>query len=357
MTTQVDQARADAFAGQALEMLNHASLTFLTSVGQRTGLLDTMGKLDTPATSQGIANAAGLQERYVREWLGGMVTGGIVEYDRTSRTYRLPPEHAASLTRAAGINNMASWAEALLVLSQVEDQVVESFRHGGGVPYSAYPRFQTIMAQLSGQVFDAALLDTILPLVPGLPERLQQGIRVADIGCGSGHAINLMARAYPNSRFVGFDFSEEGIGRARAEASAWGLTNAEFVVRDVSELGTREEFDFITSFDAIHDQAHPADVLQGIATALKPDGVYLMVDEGGSSELADNTDFPLAPMLYTVSTFHCMTVSLALGGDGLGTMWGEQKARQMLAEAGFKNVTVSRVEGDIENNYYVARKQ
>lgn len=354
-TEQLDETKVEESAEQMLTLLNQAGLALLISVGYRTGLFDKMAALP-PSTSEQIAEAAGLNERYVREWLGGMVVGRFVEYDKDTKTYRLPPEKAAVLTRAAGTNNMATWAQIFSLLGNVEDQIVESFRNGGGVPYSAYPKFQKIMSELSGQVNDASLIDVTLPLVPGLPERLERGIDVADIGCGSGHAINLMARAYPNSRFTGYDFSEEGIAAARREAEAWGLSNTSFIVQDAAKLDATEQYDFITTFDAIHDQASPATVLANIARELKPDGVYLMVDEGGSSELAENLDFPLAPLLYSVSTFHCMTVSLALGGAGLGTMWGEQLARWMLNDAGFTNVTVKHVEGDIENNYYIARK-
>jgi SAM-dependent methyltransferase len=128
------------------------------------------------------------------------------------------------------------------------------------------------MAEESGAVHDAALVDTILPLVPGLPERLLEGIDVADIGCGQEHAINLMGRAFPRSRFVGVDFSEEGIRAGRTEANRLGLTNVQFDVRDVTELGERDRFDLVTAFDAIHDQIQPAKVLAGIREALRLTG-------------------------------------------------------------------------------------
>jgi SAM-dependent methyltransferase len=356
MTTQtIDATRAEAFAGRMVDLLNSGALALMTSVGHRVGLFDAMAALP-PATSDAIARAAGLQERYVREWLGAMVTGRVVEYDPAAGTYALPPEHAACLTRAAGSDNLAAATQFIPLLAQVEDGVVASFRNGGGVPYSAYPRFQRLMAEDSAAVHDAALIDAILWLVPGLPERLAAGIDVADVGCGSGHAINLMARAFPASRFAGYDISEEGIRAARAEAETLGLENARFEVRDVTALDLHGRFDLITAFDAIHDQAHPAQVLTGIARALRPDGVFLMVDIRASSNLEENLDLPMAPFLYTASTMHCMTVSLALAGDGLGTMWGEQTARRMLAEAGFTRVQVEQVEGDAFNAYYIATK-
>src|SRR4051794_36200178 len=350
-----DHARSEAFVGRMMDVLNGASIALMTSIGHQVGLFDAMATLP-PSTSQQIADAAGLNERYVREWLGAMLTGGVVTYDPVDGAYALPAEHAAWLTRAAGTDNFAAQAQFIPLLAEVEQPLIDCFRAGGGVPYSAYPRFQQLMAEVSGATHDAALIDTILPLVPGLPARLAAGIDVADIGCGRGHAVNLMARTFPNSRFGGYDFSEEGTQGGRDEAQRLGLTNARFEARDVTNLDAREQFDLITAFDAIHDQAQPAQVLAGIAEALRPDGVFLMVDIGASSHAHENMEFPLAPMMYTISCMHCMTVSLALDGTGLGAMWGEQNARELLAEAGFTHVDVKRIEDDLTDSCYVATK-
>src|SRR5437867_3544339 len=144
-TMELDQAKAEAFGGQMVGILNGGLLAFMTSIGHRTGLFDKMATLP-PSTSQQIADATGLNERYVREWLGGMVTGRIVEYDPAGKTYRLPPEHAVSVTRAAGPNNLASFLQFMSLMGNVEDRIVDCFQKGGGVPYSAYPQFQAIMA-------------------------------------------------------------------------------------------------------------------------------------------------------------------------------------------------------------------
>jgi 2-polyprenyl-3-methyl-5-hydroxy-6-metoxy-1,4-benzoquinol methylase len=359
MTTEaapkIDQAKAMAFAGQVIGMYNGACLGLLTSIGHQTGLFDKMAELP-PSTSDQIAQAAALNERYVREWLGAMTTGRVVEYDPSNKTYVLPPEHAASLTRAAGPGNLAAMAMFFSEMGLVELKVIDAFRNGGGVPYSAYPRFQELMAHESGQVFDATLINVTLPLVPGLVDKLKAGIDVADVGCGSGHAINLMARAFPNSRFTGYDFSDEGVAAGKKEAKEAGLSNATFEVQDASTLDAKERFDLITVFDAIHDQAKPRQVLKNIANALKPDGVFLCVDIAASSNLEENMDHPLAPFLYSISTLHCMTVSLALDGEGLGTVWGEQKANELLREAGFTKIDTEHVEGDILNSYYICRQ-
>jgi len=355
-TPTLDQARAEAFAEKMLSVLNNGALALMTSIGHRTGLFDIMAELP-PSTSAQIARAAGLHERYVREWLGSMVTGRIVEYDPATDTYFLPPEHAASLTRAATPNNLAMQTQYIPLLGAVEDGIVKSFRNGGGVPYAAYPRFQQVMAEESDQTVAAALIDSILPLVPGLTESLRSGIEMLDVGCGRGHALNVMARAFPQSRFTGYDFSEEGIATATAEAQAWKLTNIRFAVKDVTTVDEVDRYSFITAFDAIHDQARPRKVLKRIANALRPDGTFLMQDIAASSYVHKNLDHPLAPFLYTISCMHCMTVSLALNGEGLGAVWGEEKARQLLAEVGFTKVEVHRLPHDSLNNYYIATKK
>jgi len=350
---ELDEAKVEAFAGRMVGVINDACLGLMAGLGHETGLFDVMAGLE-PSTSEQIAKAAGLDERYVREWLGAMVTGGIVDYEPGQAAYALPPEHAAALTRAAGPDNLARIAQDLSMLAEVEQQVLKAFHTGEGVPYSAYPRFQAIQAEESREVFDLALVAGIVPLVPGLADRLNAGIDALDIGTGHGHAVNVLAKAFPASRFRGLDKSEEGIAAARAEAAAWGLDNAEFQVGDSTEPAG--SYDLITAFDVIHDLAHPTRTLAALAGALREGGVFLMGDIAASSRVEENIDHPLCPALYAFSVFYCMSVSLGEGGEGLGTVWGEQTARRMLAEAGFHHVDVHRVEGDILNVYYTASR-
>src|SRR5208283_94052 len=204
---------------------------------------------------------------------------------------------------------------------------------------------------MSGVVFDNALVDVVLPLVDGLIERLHSGADVADFGCGSGHAINVMAQAFPASRFTGIDFSDEAIAAGIQEAADRGLANATFESHNLPELDKVAAYDVVTVFDAIHDQAHPARVLENIYRALRPGGVLLMADIKASSRLEDNVGVPMSTYLYTTSLMHCMTVSLALDGAGLGAAWGTQLATAMLAEAGFDDVRVAEIESDPLNNY------
>ncbi len=352
---RMDTARADAFMDQLVTMLNSGALALMTSIGHRTGLFDSMGEMP-PSTSEQIAAASGLNERYVREWLGAMVVGGIVEHSPEGKLYWLPLEHASCLTRQSEIENLAVYAQYISVLGGVEDRIIDCFRNGGGVPYSEYNRFHEVMAEDSGQTVIPALIDSILPLVPGLREALEQGIEVLDVGCGRGRAINLLAKTFPNSRFIGYDLSEEAIAAAMAEAETTGARNVAFEAKDLTHFPVEEEFHLITAFDAIHDQARPDTVLSGIAAALRHGGTFLMQDIAGSSHVHNNVEHPIGAFLYTISCMHCMSVSLAQEGAGLGAMWGEEKAQEMLQQAGFSNVEVKSLPHDIQNSYYVASK-
>ena len=355
---EFDAAKSKAFAGQFLAALNYGSLCLMASIGHRTGLFDSMQGLP-PSTAKEIADRSRLNERYVREWLGAMVTGGVVEVDATSTRYTLPAEHAAFLTRAAGADNIGVFAQYIAVMGGVEDKIVECFKNGGGVPYAEFPRFHAVMAEDSGQSVLSSLETHILPLVPGLTDQLAKGIKVLDVGCGSGRIINKLAGLFPNSRFTGIDLSPEAVSSARAEASRMGLQNAEFIIRDLSdfhETAEIEAFDVITTFDAIHDQGQPLNVLKGIQRALKADGLYLMQDIKASSHVHKNIGHPIGTFLYAISTMHCMTVSLAQGGEGLGAMWGEEKTREYLEKAGFQSVETNEMAHDIQNNWYVVRK-
>ena len=210
----IDLGVAERFGERIAGALNDASLALMLSIGHQAGLLDTLGRRP-PSTAADIAGSSGLQERYVREWLAAMTTAGVVVYDPSAGTYELPLEHAACLTRAAGPDNLARLAQFIPLMATVERPLLDCFRASGGVPYSEYGDFHRIMAEESAASHDVGLLTEVLPLAPGLTDRLTTGIDVLDVGCGSGHALNLLAEAFPESRFVGYDFSEEGIARGR----------------------------------------------------------------------------------------------------------------------------------------------
>ena len=199
---------------------------------------------------------------------------------------------------------------------------------------------------------------TCCPLVPGLRDALERGIRVLDVGCGSGRTINRLAELFPRSTFEGRDLSREAIDAAVHDAREKEISNAAFVTEDLSDFEHAAEpdaFDLVTTFDAIHDQAKPLNVLKGIRRTPRPSGVYVMQDIRASSHVIGNIDHPLGTLLYAVSCLHCMTVSLAQGGEGLGAMWGEERTREYLRAAGFTSVDVHQLRHDIQNNWYIVR--
>jgi ubiquinone/menaquinone biosynthesis C-methylase UbiE len=334
----LDEVKAKACVARIAGFYNGTAITLMIDVGFRTGLWDAAAI--GPATSHDLAARAGLQERYVREWLGAVTSAGIVEYDAPSGVFTLPPEHAHSLSGNGGSNRAAN-APLLTYLGKHVSSVVSAFKNGGGVPYSQYrPEFTGFMDERFRREYDQFLLDGYIRKVTGMESRLQSGISVCDIGCGTGHNVNLLAKAFPRSRFTGYDIAADAIDRAREEAAKMGLTNARFEVQDATKLPDDAKFDLITTFDAVHDQANPQAALHEISRCLVPSGTYLMIDIKASSKLEKNLENPMSPYLYAVSTMHCMTVSLAENGAGLGTCWGQELALEMLTKAGLTDVEI-----------------
>jgi ubiquinone/menaquinone biosynthesis C-methylase UbiE len=349
----LDQARINHLLERLFAALNGSALAVFVSIGHKSGLIKTMLQMP-PATSEQIAERAGLQERYVREWLGGMVVCGIVDYAPDQSTYVLPPEHAVVLTGNAGPNVIAAHTEFIPILAGVEPYILECFRSGGGPPREVYGFSGCVPVNDSNT--DADLLRNSVELVPKLTKSLRDGIDAADFGCGKGHFVNVMAKAFPNSRFTGYDFLDDSISVARAEAESWGVMNARFELQDVADLDAPDAFDLITTMDVIHDLAKPGAVLKTIYRSLRSGGTYLMGDVRASTNLHENIGQPLAPYAFLWSLAGCMPASLRQSGEGLGSMWGEQKALEYLGDAGFRDVAVVKPEGDVINSYYICRK-
>src|SRR5262245_5139904 len=204
----IDSAKAEAFAERLLRVLNDGALCLMIAVGHRVGLFDAMRELP-PSTSDEIARHTGLNERYVREWLGAMVTGRVVDVDPQTNRFSLPQEHTAFLTRAAGADNIAVFSQYISLLGSVEDEIVACFKNGGGVPYGKFPRFHAVMAEDSGQSVLSSLESYIVPLVPGLAEQLAKGITMLDVGCGRGRIMNRLAELDPRRRLTGRVFASE----------------------------------------------------------------------------------------------------------------------------------------------------
>lgn len=357
MTTSAVQEQQLAEVEEHLvTVLNHGALAVMLSIGHRTGLFDALAEGGATSSAE-LAASTGLHERYVREWLGAVTAGRIVDLDPATGAYRLRSEVSELATRQ-GSANLAVFAQYIALMGSVEDEVVRCFREGGGLGYEHFPRFHEVMAEDSAQTVLAALESDILPLVPGLVNRLSTGIDVLDVGCGRGRALNQLASTYPHSRFTGIDISADAVEYAGAEAETRGHRNVTFAVRDAATLAETVpagSFDLVTTFDAVHDQAAPDAVLRGIRHVLRADGVYLAQDIDASGSHHGDLDHPLGPLLYALSLTHCMTVSLAAGGAGLGTMWGRPLAQRYLRDAGFGDVRVHTLPHDVQNAYYVCR--
>jgi len=350
-TDEEIRAATVAMAGH----LRSAMTTLMVDLGHQLGLFGALAS-GGPTDPRGLARRAGCDERNVAEWLGALTTSGIVTLDPASSLYELPEAWAAVLT-GDGPGNLAPQAATVAALAPVLPLVVEAFRTGEGVGYEAYrPAFTSSMDAGSRALYDHVLVSGHLAAAPGLQERLLRGpSRVLDVGCGTGHAANLMAAAFPEAEVVGIDLGRDAIAAAGREAAAMGLRNVRFEELDALALPTEPRWDLITAFDAVHDQADPSGLLRCVRSAIAEDGVFLMVDIKASTGVAANLTHPMGPWLYGISTLHCLQVSLAGGGPGLGTCWGRERATAMLADAGFSRVEVHKVEGDRANLTYVCR--
>jgi SAM-dependent methyltransferase len=354
------------FAEKMSAVLNYGALNLAMGIGYRTGLFDAMDTLEHPASAAAVAEQAKLDARYVSEWLAIMVCGDIVALtagDGGEDLYFLPKAHADLIARRSGENNLGVYTQEIPLLTACAmESVIEGFHTGTGIDYGHYPEFQAFMGQLADAKHQRVLIDQFLPSIADgqLCRELERGIAVCDLGCGQGLAVLLMAKAFPNSRFTGLDISAEAVETAAALAREEGVCNARFLCRDAALLKAHAEFessfDYITAFDAIHDQTRPLEALQGVWHMLVPGGRFSMIDITASSRLAENTDHPMGAFLYTVSLMHCMPVGLAHGGMGLGMMWGRHQALALLKKAGFTAVEPLAIPNDSFNTHYLCRK-
>jgi len=357
---------AKSFADKMVDILNYGSLNLAMGLGYRAGLFDVMDDAARPCRVEEICAPADLSPRYVKEWLGVMVCGGIVELvpgDDGEDRFLLPKTHGDVLARRAGSGNLGVYAQEIpLLTASVMEQVFERFSSGDGIAYDQYPDFHDFMAQLGDAKHRQGMVDVFLPSVDNgrLVHAMQTGIDVCDLGCAQGVAAILMAKAFPASRFTGIDISGEALEVARTDAAQQGLQNIRFELRDAAELRHPNDlsgsFDYITAFDALHDQTRPLEALQGVVELLKADGAFSMIDIAAETDIEGNRDHPMGPFLYTVSLMHCMPVGLVDGGAGLGMMWGRQRAQQMLTRAGFSQVTVAEIPDDPFNLHFFCKK-
>lgn len=331
---QLDQEKLDAFLGKMVGDLGAIATGAGVVLGDRLGLFKAMkaGDALTPAE---LAARTGTQERLVREWLAGQAAAGYVEYEESNDRFHLSPEQAAVF---ADEDNPAFMAGAFEVLSTLwidEEKVSEAFRSGKGVGWHEH---SACLFRGTERFFrpgyNANLISSWLPALEGVVEKLERGATVADVGCGHGASTVLMARAFPNSRFVGFDYHGPSIERAREAAAEAGVSgNARFDVASAKSFpGT---YDLVTFFDCLHDMGDPAGAAGHVYRSLEPDGTWMIVEPFAHDHLAANLN-PVGRVYYAASTFVCTPASLSQEvGLGLGAQAGEAKLRRVVSGGGF----------------------
>jgi SAM-dependent methyltransferase len=348
-----DPAKQEAFVGKVLSDTSAAMTTALASIGDRLGLFKDLAS-HGPSTSTELAARTVTNERYIREWLGGMATAGYLQYDPASGRFTLPREHSAALADESGPFFFGGIYQMSRAMNMVVDKVIDSFRHGGGVPQSAYPDdFWDGLERFTAGWFENLLLQHWIPAMPEVQAKLERGALVADVGCGRGRALIKLAQSFPQSTYVGFDIFQPTIELATRKAIAVGIGDRiRFEARDVSR-DLPEKFDVITTFDVVHDAIDPIGLLRSIRNGLKDDGIYICLDINCSHKLEQNIG-PLGAMFHGFSVMYCMTTSLANGGAGLGTLgFHEHRVNEMCQEAGFGVVRRVPLENPFNNLYEV----
>jgi SAM-dependent methyltransferase len=331
-------SEVEAFVGQVVTDLSAAFSGVLVNVGRKLGLYQALAELGA-CTSMTLAQAAGIRERYVREWLANQVAGGYVAYDPAKQTYALPPAQAMVLALDESPIFMAPAFEVAASFWLDEDQIVETFRSGEGLGWHAHNhRLFCGTESFFRTGYRAYLVSEWLPALDGMVERLKRGARVADIGCGHGASTIVMAQAFPKSTFIGLDYHDGSIAAARQRAAEQGVTgNLAFEVKAATEFDG-ENFDLVCFMDCLHDLGDPVGALARCRQALKPDGKVLLVEPHAGDRLEENLN-PIGRMYYAASAMACTPNSLSQEvGLGLGAQAGEERLRRVAREAGFSNL-------------------
>jgi 2-polyprenyl-3-methyl-5-hydroxy-6-metoxy-1,4-benzoquinol methylase len=327
----MDRDKARQFVDRFVSYAAGATTIGLLAVADRTGLLATL-RTSAPASADGLAEAAGLDSRYTLEILRGLVAAGALDYHADGELFSLSPEHAAVLADDTSPYTMAGWLDMIPTVFGHMDAIVDATRTGGGVSFEEFGDRMVVGIDRGNRASVSILLARRwLAAMPDVVERLTDGGRIADLGCGSGSAVAAMAHAFPAATVTGFDISEASINRARQSTDAH---NASFVVGDSAALIADGPYDLVTALDVVHDLADPLEAVRNIKQALAPGGVFLMMEPRIDAKVENNVS-DRGALLYGISTFHCMTQSLAAGGAGLGAAWGPEQAHQLCRDAGF----------------------
>jgi SAM-dependent methyltransferase len=354
--SNIDMKKAQELAERLFGYLGGALVSATVYLGERMGLYQALDGAG-PVTSAELAGKTGLNERWLREWLMGQAAANLVTYRGDGR-FELTPEAAMVLSNEHSPMFMAGGFCALPQQMAVLERLPQAFKTGIGLTYDALgPEVNRSVERLLAPWFRTQLVPVALPALDGVVDKLKAGAKVADIGCGAGVALIEMAKAYPRSTFHGYDIARIALGYAAENANKAGVRNVSWHDAKVDSLPADASFDFITTFDCLHDMTRPDLVMQAIRKAIKNDGTWLIADVHGQPTFEQNlTDNPLAPLMYGFSVLCCMSSALSEpDGLGLGTLgFPEPVARKMTSEAGFKRFKVRDFENPI-NAYYEVR--
>jgi SAM-dependent methyltransferase len=350
----VNQGEVESFANQVLNDTRGWAVTIMAALGDVLGLFKNLAH-DGPATSSELSARTGTNERYVREWLGGMLSAGYLTFDRSSGRFSLPAEHIPALAKEPGLYYFGGTHQMILGLVGVIPFVQRAFKEGGGVPMSAYDAntWEGMERDMAGP-YELRLVQEWIPAMPHVRAMLERGVGVADLGCGGGRVLVKLAQAFPDSRFTGYDLVEANVQRAAARAEQAGVAGrVRFQALDGS-ADLPQQFDIITTFDVVHDAANPPALLRSIRRSLRAGGRYVCFDAKSSERLEENVD-AMSTLRYGWSLLYCMTTSLAYGGMGLGPLGlPESKMRELCLDAGFSEVRVASISDPFHSLYEVS---
>jgi SAM-dependent methyltransferase len=333
----IDLDRRDRFMDAALNDLKGAIVLMMANLGDRLGLFKALA--ERPMSSDELAGHLDLQERYVREWLSGMTCAGYLECDVATHTFTLPEEHALVLATDASPFFLGGAYQEMPTMWRLLDKLETVFEVGGGLSLEDYDRdWWDGMERFTGTWFENFLLQDWIAKADKVQAQLEQGVHVADVGCGRGRALVKLAKAFPNMTGVGYDLSETNLAGARQLANDEGVADRiRFEKRDVHD-GLAGSFGLITSFDSMHDLRDPSAVFKAVHAALDEGGSFLVLEFKVAERLEDNIG-TIGAMLYGWSLAYCMTTSLGMGGVGLGTCGLPEKTIRIFAQAaGFASV-------------------
>ncbi len=336
--TEIDEGKLEAFMGQAVTDMSAIISGPLMLIGEKLGLYKAMAHAG-PLTSREVAERSGAAERYVREWLGNQAAGGYVAYDPESDRYTLPDEHALALADENSPFYILGVYDLIASLYADEDQIIEAFRSGEGMGWHEHDhRLFRGTERFFRPGYRAHLVAEWIPALDGVQEKLQRGAKVADVGCGHGASTIIMAEAFPNSQFFGFDYHDASIERARAAAKDAGV--AERITFQVAAAKDfpGEDYDLVCVFDCLHDMGDPVGASAHVLKTLGSDGTWMIVEPFANDRLEENLN-PVGRVFYGASTVICTPASLDQEvGLALGAQAGEARLTDVLKQGGFTRV-------------------